>query len=547
MWMDRRLSAAFRALRRGNPSSPGEPRSAETVRRRTLLGFLSGGLIGTASAGAAMAQTGGTGATDAPTAVLDVDWDTRTVSAVHPRGYSSIPLAQQNLETAGLSLRGGPRRPLRELLSDHAVSVRDFGALGDGRTDDTEAIQRTIDAVSREQSGAVFVPPGRYRIRSLTMRHGVAIQGVGAKASMLEALPSDAPALISLDDGPVQFADLRALRLVGGRAGQAINPGQWAVHYEARPIDEPPFHGGAWFTSFDTVYVTDFDNGLWFEAGASGYLLPHQFNRLNNVIVTINATPAGRALLCHGQCNQFDYTACVFDRRSWSEGINIELGSGMPDANTPKLHHLNLVTAQRATTALAIRGAHNVTVENCWFENLHQAIDASGEAEGLLITRCRFANAAGDGFCARFGPRAHGAFTDNLVAGAVHRMLVNDSRIGVEAHGNRLYWNDPSMDDLAEAATARIAVAADGTLDLANHRHAVVETGGRPIRRIRSQMMPGEQVSIVAVDGPLAMAAGGDVAVAGRAAAAAELPAQEPLLVGRSGGGRGHWVSAPLS
>ena len=544
MWIDRTLSTAVRAVRRTAAAAPRRPRSAHTVRRRALLGFLSGGLVGTAAAGAAMAQNSGTGSNDTPTAVLDVDWDTRSVSAVHPRGYSSIALAQRNLETADLSLRGGPRRPLRELLNDVAVSVRDFGALGDGRADDTEAIQRAIDAVAREQSGAVFLPPGRYRIRSLVMRHGVAIQGVGAKASMLEALPSDAPALISLDEGPVQFADLRALRLVGGQAGQATNPGQWAVHYQARPIDEPPFHGGAWFTSFDTVYVTDFDNGLWFEGGASDYLLPHQFNRLNNVIVTINATPAGRALLCHGQCNQFDYTACVFDRRRWTEGINIELGSGVADANTPKLHHLNLVTAQRATTALAIRGAHNVTIENCWFENLHQAIDASGEAEGLLITRCRFANAAGDGFCARFGPRAHGAFTDNLVAGAVHRMLVNDSQIGVEAHGNRLYWNDPSMDDLAEAAAARIVVAADGTLDLANHRHAVVETGGRAIRRIRSQLLPGEQASIVAVDGPLAMAAGGDAAVAIRAAAT-EFPAQEPVLVGRSGGARGHWVVAP--
>ena len=544
MWIDRTLSTAVRAVRRTAAAAPRRPRSAHTVRRRALLGFLSGGLVGTAAAGAAMAQNSGTGSNDAPTAVLDVDWDTRSVSAVHPRGYSSIALAQRNLETADLSLRGGPRRPLRELLNDVAVSVRDFGALGDGRADDTEAIQRAIDAVAREQSGAVFLPPGRYRIRSLVMRHGVAIQGVGAKASMLEALPSDAPALISLDEGPVQFADLRALRLVGGQAGQATNPGQWAVHYQARPIDEPPFHGGAWFTSFDTVYVTGFDNGLWFEGGASDHLLPHQFNRLNNVIVTINATPAGRALLCHGQCNQFDYTACVFDRRRWTEGINIELGSGVADANTPKLHHLNLVTAQRATTALAIRGAHNVTVENCWFENLHQAIDASGEAEGLLITRCRFANAAGDGFCARFGPRAHGAFTDNLVAGAVHRMLVNDSRIGVEAHGNRLYWNDPSMDDLAESATARIVVAADGTLDLANHRHAVVETGGRAIRRIRSQLLPGEQASIVPLDGPLAMAAGGDTAVAIRAAAT-EFPAREPVLVGRSGGARGHWVVAP--
>jgi hypothetical protein len=39
------------------------------------------------------------------------------------------------------------------------VNVRDFGAVGDGVTDDSEAFLRAIDAVS---DGAVFIPDGRY-------------------------------------------------------------------------------------------------------------------------------------------------------------------------------------------------------------------------------------------------------------------------------------------------------------------------------------------------------------------------------------------------
>jgi len=42
-----------------------------------------------------------------------------------------------------------------------AANVRDFGAVGDGETDDTEAIQRAIDSV---QKGAVLLPAGRYKI-----------------------------------------------------------------------------------------------------------------------------------------------------------------------------------------------------------------------------------------------------------------------------------------------------------------------------------------------------------------------------------------------
>ena len=35
-------------------------------------------------------------------------------------------------------------------LTMHAVNVRDFGAAGDGNTDDTAAVQRALDAALRE-------------------------------------------------------------------------------------------------------------------------------------------------------------------------------------------------------------------------------------------------------------------------------------------------------------------------------------------------------------------------------------------------------------
>jgi hypothetical protein len=41
------------------------------------------------------------------------------------------------------------------------LDVRQFGAKGDGKEDDTKAIQKAIDAAA-ESHGAVFVPPGVY-------------------------------------------------------------------------------------------------------------------------------------------------------------------------------------------------------------------------------------------------------------------------------------------------------------------------------------------------------------------------------------------------
>ena len=53
-------------------------------------------------------------------------------------------------------------RSVQAKLRDYAVSVKDFGATGDGVTDDQSAIQATIDAVSALGGGTVYLPPGNY-------------------------------------------------------------------------------------------------------------------------------------------------------------------------------------------------------------------------------------------------------------------------------------------------------------------------------------------------------------------------------------------------
>jgi hypothetical protein len=57
-------------------------------------------------------------------------------------------------------------------------SVREFGARGDGQTDDTEAFQRAIDAAGEAGGGRVHVPAGRYLIGGhLTVPQAVTLEG----------------------------------------------------------------------------------------------------------------------------------------------------------------------------------------------------------------------------------------------------------------------------------------------------------------------------------------------------------------------------------
>jgi len=90
-----------------------------------------------------------------------------------------------------------------------AQSVRDHGAIGDGRTLDTRAIQAAVDAAAAAR-GTVYFPPGTYRSGTVRLRSRVTIQ-----------LAADATLVASADDAdfdPVEelgydsFADAETSR-----------------------------------------------------------------------------------------------------------------------------------------------------------------------------------------------------------------------------------------------------------------------------------------------------------------------------------------------
>ena len=68
---------------------------------------------------------------------------------------------------------GAVTRTVQDKLRD-TVSVKDFGATGNGITDDTAAIQNAIDAANY-----VIVPAGTYVVTRISMRNGVTLEGQG--------------------------------------------------------------------------------------------------------------------------------------------------------------------------------------------------------------------------------------------------------------------------------------------------------------------------------------------------------------------------------
>ena len=62
--------------------------------------------------------------------------------------------------------------------------VRDYGASGNGKTKDTQAIQKAIEACAQKGAGVVYFPPGSYLTGTITLRSNLTLD-IEAGATLL--------------------------------------------------------------------------------------------------------------------------------------------------------------------------------------------------------------------------------------------------------------------------------------------------------------------------------------------------------------------------
>jgi polygalacturonase len=90
---------------------------------------------------------------------------------------------------------GAPESCAPPPVSDLVVNVKDKGAVGDGRTDDSAAIQAAIDAVAGTK-GTVLVPDGVYLVETVgktRVKLGSDMTLKLAQGAVLKAIPNDEP------------------------------------------------------------------------------------------------------------------------------------------------------------------------------------------------------------------------------------------------------------------------------------------------------------------------------------------------------------------
>lgn len=165
------------------------------------------------------------------------------------------------------AVTGAVARTVHDKLGE-SLSVRDFGATGDGVTDDRAAIQLTIDAaIASTTATAVEFPPGDYVVKSTV--------GVGREIVSLLALEADGLTIRSAQNAQILLQDGCSVRPIMFRTCTRLTvEGMTVIDQRTAAVvggvTQPRLGNGMSFENCSQVQV----RGNWVEnCGTYGYAL----------------------------------------------------------------------------------------------------------------------------------------------------------------------------------------------------------------------------------------------------------------------------------
>ena len=154
------------------------------------------------------------------------------------------------------SATGAVGRTVNDKLGE-VVSVKDFGAVGDGVTDDTAAVQAALDAVP---AGSVLVfPRGRYMVGALTRTGALTIQGEGGGKTQIAQIGG----LTVNNSGELRNASFRAfgVTFLARSTDTVVSVGVTGVSHGGGESLEVAFEDCQW-SGMDRADGTGFDFGF---------------------------------------------------------------------------------------------------------------------------------------------------------------------------------------------------------------------------------------------------------------------------------------------
>lgn len=207
--------------------------------------------------------------------------------------------------------------------SNLQINVADFGAKGDGVTDDTAAIQAAID--SAENGGVIQIPRGTYMVRGLKIKkHGTTISGEARWGTRLVRIGGTDPLLdfsgTSSLDGHLKFCSIVSITLSGNYQPGVLLRSYFADNFVYRDVNFRLCDGLA--MDFVEVWDTRFYDCSWENCGSID----------DPATLFRNTLPAGQFGFGNDSTNQIHFTSCRWE--SWRNGA-VRLDGGAN--NSPNL------------------------------------------------------------------------------------------------------------------------------------------------------------------------------------------------------------------
>jgi hypothetical protein len=291
---------------------------ASIVARDANGDFIARNVIATNLSGNGAGITGLTGATGG----VSNTGSTTIAADADANGVGKVSLQTGGVERVGVEADGTVSIPGGLAVYDRGgavYNVKAYGALGNGSTNDTTAIQDLIDDVGTAGGGVIFFPPGTYKVSSLaveankvqlvgagrglsiiatnsttanvitvgasTRRDDVAITGFSFVPSVTRSAGADifAGNFLRLTLRGLQFSAPYDAIILGQAANQSYNPTVDDIQ-PANGISNGSKHVflklvnvlDGQFTNISIIALAD-STGIWLEGGCEG----HQFTNLH--------------------------------------------------------------------------------------------------------------------------------------------------------------------------------------------------------------------------------------------------------------------------
>lgn len=274
------------------------------------------------------------------------------------------------------------------------VNVRDFGAKGDGRTDDTAAFNRATQAAAKWSEGigcAIYVPSGQYRIDgTVFVRKGQMLHGDG-ETTLIDASKARGRTFV-LGRGATDRPDpggapvgLSGLRTLGGSGTNAL------IYCDSQGFALRDLFLGAAGIAVQLVNAADgLISGVTIDQGLNGLVLEGSQN------IVINGLAVFRphyALTLAKDCRDIVITGATF---CYARYASIYFAHGASNIRAIQISACNFVSNEQADTFEAdvyLRASKiDAQFTGCSFRNWrrHAVFQAAGVGANLHFSSCVF-------------------------------------------------------------------------------------------------------------------------------------------------------------